>query len=463
MASNPDNFTDDFRTSVLAPRATRRSYLVTYSQADLKKFPSRESFADCVVNAFNSGTGKVQVDHWACCLEEHMHTSGHHYHLCMRLSAPKRWKAVKEKICSDHGIMLHFSDKHDTYYYAYKYVCKSDKDVLLSQNHPNLDAVGSPSTKSCVKAYRQSRKKNAASTQNTTHGQDNNGKPNKIRRLSNLEVSEFLLEHNIKRQTELFAIANQQKKEGKKDLANFVLSRSCKSLNDIMENTWKMHNAENELQREKKLRMDVIKEFADKLCDKECNGEWLVCAREVLKNNNINAYVYANALFELLTDGRGKYRNIMIVGPANCAKTFLLTPLQVIFNAFCNPANDKYAWVGADNCEVIFLNDFRWSPEVIAWKEFLLLLEGQIVHLPSPKNHFSKDVCINQDTPIFATSKREVVYSGKHNQRDYMEDDMMATRWKVFKFKYQIPQDEQKTVMPCGTCFSKLVLLGTEL
>ena len=111
-------------------------------------------------------------------------------------------------------------------------------------------------------------------------------------------------------------------------------------------------------------------------------------------------HVYANALFELLTDGRGKYRNIMIVGPANCAKIFLLIPLLVIFNAFCNPANDKYAWVGADNCEVIFLNDFRWSPEVIAWKEFLLL-EGQIVHLPSPKNHFSKDVCINQDTPIF--------------------------------------------------------------
>ena len=130
MASNPDNFTDDFQTSVLAPRATRRSYLVTYSQADLKKFPSRESFADCVANAFNSGTGKVQVDHWACCLEEHMHTSGHHYHLCMRLSA------VKEKICSDHGIMLNFSDKHDTYYYAYKYVCKSDKDVLLSQTPP---------------------------------------------------------------------------------------------------------------------------------------------------------------------------------------------------------------------------------------------------------------------------------------------------------------------------------------
>ena len=115
-----------------------------------------------------------------------------------------------------------------------------------------------------------------------------------------------------------------------------------------------MAKAEDELVREKKLRMDLITEFAGKLCDDECSGGWLVCAREVLRNNNINAYVYANAVFELLTHGRGKFRNLMIVGPANCAKTFLLSPLQKIFNAFCNPANDKYAWVGADACEIIF-------------------------------------------------------------------------------------------------------------
>ena len=459
--------TDEFQTSLLSSRATRRSYLVTYSQANLTKFPSRESFAACVVSAFNSGTGKVQVDHWACCLEEHQ-SSGQHYHLCMKLSGPKRWKAVKEKICADHGIVLNFSDSHDSYYYAYKYVCKSDKNVLLSDTHPNLKEVGSPTTKSCVKAYRQSRKniiKNnrSPSLKNKNNQGKTSKKSAKIRRLSNLEVSEFLLEHTIKRETELFAIANKQKREGKKDLANFVLSRSSKSLSDIIESTWKMSNAETDLDRENKSRMHIIKEFAEKICDEQCNGEWFKCAREVLKNNNIHAYVFANALYELLTLGRGKFRNIMIVGPANCAKTFLLSPLQVIFKAFCNPANDKYAWVGADNCEVIFLNDFRWSAELIAWKDFLLLLEGQIVHLPSPKNHFAKDVCINQDTPIFATSKSEIVYSGKHNQSDYLEDDMMAARWKVFKFKHQIPEEEQKQMKPCGTCFSKLILLGQEL
>ena len=51
---------------------------------------------------------------------------------------------------------------------------------------------------------------------------------------------------------------------------------------------------------------------------------------------------------ELLTKGRGKFRNILIVGPANCGKKLLLSLLQKIFNTFSNPANDKYAWLGAE-------------------------------------------------------------------------------------------------------------------
>ena len=43
-------------------------------------------------------------------------------------------------------------------------------------------------------------------------------------------------------------------------------------------------------------------------------------------------------------------------------------------------------WVGLDECEVAYINDFRWSTEIIAWIDFLLLLEGQKVHLPQPKN-----------------------------------------------------------------------------
>ena len=48
----------------------------------------------------------------------------------------------------------------------------------------------------------------------------------------------------------------------------------------------------------------------------------------------------------------------MVVGPANCGKTFVLKPLEHIYHAFCNPANDKYTCVHADQAEVILLQDF---------------------------------------------------------------------------------------------------------
>ena len=49
----------------------RRSYLITYSQADLLKFPTRESFALAVVDAFTSERSQVKPQHWACCVEQH--------------------------------------------------------------------------------------------------------------------------------------------------------------------------------------------------------------------------------------------------------------------------------------------------------------------------------------------------------------------------------------------------------
>ena len=85
----------------------------------------------------------------------------------------------------------------------------------------------------------------------------------------------------------------------------------------------------------------------------------------------------------------------MISGPANCGKTFMLKPLEIIYNAFSNPVNDKYALVGAEKAEMVILQDFRWSSELICWKDLLLLPEGEPVKLPSPKNLFETDVVSN--------------------------------------------------------------------
>ena len=58
-----------------------------------------------------------------------------------------------------------------------------------------------------------------------------------------MDTSGFMVENNTKSETELLAIADEQKKAREKDLANFVLPRSTKALGDLLENTWKMEPA----------------------------------------------------------------------------------------------------------------------------------------------------------------------------------------------------------------------------
>ena len=96
----------------------------------------------------------------------------------------------------------------------------------------------------------------------------------------------------------------------------------------------------------------------------------------------------------------------MLTGAANCGKTFLLKPLNSIYHTFKNPATATFAWVGVENAECIFLNDFHWNEKIIQWHDLLLLLEGKPVHFPAPKTHFAEDVLLESDIPVFATSNK---------------------------------------------------------
>ena len=46
-------------------RDSCRTYLLTYSQANLEKVPDCTSFTDIVLNAFIQGTSTSQVEQWA--------------------------------------------------------------------------------------------------------------------------------------------------------------------------------------------------------------------------------------------------------------------------------------------------------------------------------------------------------------------------------------------------------------
>ncbi|KAK3731606.1 hypothetical protein QZH41_004850 [Actinostola sp. cb2023] len=41
---------------------------------------------------------------------------------------------------------------------------------------------------------------------------------------------------------------------------------------------------------------------------------------------------------------------------------------------------------------------------------------------------------------------------------DERESEMMSVRWKVYRFNYQIPPQDQKSIVSCPKCFASLVL-----
>ena len=306
-----------------ASESQRVVYIITYSRADTEKF-RRETFGEAIIEAWNSFN--IEISHWVVSMEGHATTDAdgdlnkYHFHMAVKLKKRGRWLQVKRYLSQKFHIEVHFSDRHNTYYSAYKYVTKSDLEAVHSVGHPDLTA-----------------------------------------------------------------------------------------------------------------------------------------ANEVLDNQGIIPSVFCNAIYTALSKGRGKFRNIYLYGTANSGKTFMLSPLKIIYNTFCNPATGSFAWVGAEQAEVILLNDFRWHPTIIAWADLLQALEGDTIHLPAPKNFCLRDIELTRDTPFFATSDAPIVFI-RAGAIDQTNTNMMDIRWSFFRFWKPISQSEQREIAPCGHCFARFIL-----
>ena len=126
----------------LGKQQQRIVYILTYSRADINKFPTRKSFADAVLQAWMASG--YAVEHWVVSLEEHsMEQSGseainrpYHYHMALKLKRRGRWIQVRKYLEKEFGIQVNFSDHHNTYYSGYRYITKEDEEPLHSEPHP---------------------------------------------------------------------------------------------------------------------------------------------------------------------------------------------------------------------------------------------------------------------------------------------------------------------------------------
>ena len=419
--------------SVIAVDSVRKVYIITYSNADTYTF-NRQSFAEAIIIAFHEST-TTKVEQWACSMESHKE-GGFHFHMCILLNKSQRWLKVKNAIKDRFGIVVNFSG-HSGYHSAYEYVTKEDTEFVASEGHPAN--VTAPKT---LKATKAACKKGAKRVK-------------KNKKLGNVQVAELMLKKQMHTMLEVLAYANSRKIVGDLALYEFILNRGQKKVSELLKSVWDIQSAKDKLGRSSQTRIEILQAQLKEPC--VCEGQWLSCALEILQNNEVERAVFSDAIVKLLVMGRGKGRNIYICGPANCGKPFILDPLRIIFKSFLSPATCSYAWLGVEDKEIIFLNDFRYSPVIIPWSDLLLLLEGHVVHFAAPKTSYSEDILFEKDTPIFATSKAPITFV-KNGVLDDRETEMMNVRWRMFTFRYQIPVDKQKVVPLCGHCFASLLL-----
>ncbi len=437
----------------LARRVQRQIYLLTYSRADLCKFPTKDSFADAVIDAWVQN-GK-QVVQWVVCIEEHKDSESNnsenkfHYHMALKLKDKARWNQVKDFMANKYDVQIHFSDKHALYYSAYKYLLKQDPEPLLSPNHPDLSVE--PRTSRAVKSRKRK----------TSEKRKGAARGSKKRRLSTFDVTQLVMEKGIKSRLELSRLAMVQHREGNSLLAEFIANRGSKAVDEALCLSTEFLEVEQVYDRAQKSRVQLLIERKERPCADSCEGRWLQFAMQIIQGNGIDLKFFCNALYTALSKGRGKYQNVYVHGPANTGKTFILSPLKEIYHCFVNPARGSFAWMGVEKAEIVLLNDFRWHPTTISWCDFLQALEGDIVHFPAPKNFCSKDIEFSKDTPFFATADQPLMLV-TNSTIDQTNTEMMRVRWRHFNFWKQIPETEQVRLAPCGRCFATFILDNRE-
>ena len=93
----------DFTSSPpIGPDESSRTYLMTYSRADMIRFPDCDSFAKCVLEAFEQRKSTARVVQWVACLENPSYKEHKHYYLAIKLSGTRRW----------YGVFKYLKDKH---------------------------------------------------------------------------------------------------------------------------------------------------------------------------------------------------------------------------------------------------------------------------------------------------------------------------------------------------------------
>ena len=310
-----------------------------------------------------------------------------------------------------------------------------DKDAWSSPNHPAFVDLPAPDTRMM-----------ALWTSRTQASVDKK----KDESMKVLEFYDVVRSLDIVARTEdaLFSLATQQQESGDRRLMTFMLGR--KDLPQLLEKIAKAEAAPRQTQREQKTRMQVLQDVAlHGTCTCREEGRWKRAANEVVQLNGYTEQELESAILSALELGRGKLRNIVIVGKTNRAKSFCLKPLALVFRAFKPPDTGSHQLADLKGCEILWLNEFEYDPSFLSWRKLKDFLEGEPLKVAVPKTQGS-NYTFDGTAPVFGTAPGPI-----EHPKQQSETEQMMSRVRYFVFEHYFDPAVCPDIQPCAHCFAQ--------
>ncbi|CAB3999183.1 Hypothetical predicted protein [Paramuricea clavata] len=248
------------------------------SRADIAKFPTKQQFADAVLEAWKSCG--ITISHWVVSIEGHAVTDSnndinmYHYHMALKLARRGRWLQVRR-----------FLDET----YAIQFSPPKMEQALASKK-------------------RKAREKNSTRQR----------KARKEKCLTVYDVSQLILAKKITTRLQLVCLAVEQNREGKSALAEFIANKN--KVDEALEVAKEFSEAEAKFLRSKKSRIELLQEAKEGNCCEGCDGVWLETALKALQNNCISVEAFCTALYIALKKAGGNIKIYLYTAPRTVEK-----------------------------------------------------------------------------------------------------------------------------------------------
>jgi hypothetical protein len=403
---------------------------------------TREQFAELMVRAHAALT--TTIVETASFME--LHVSGEYHHNCLvRADKQYRWKDIAAYLFEECHVSVNFGMNVKTWADGVIYgVVASDHKPpqMLDRSYLQWAATGAPSRFEDIVP-----KKWQA---------DGFIRRSKVTAIGFLEICRH---NNIRTEDEAWALATEQEEQGDKGLLTFLLESDVPA---AIGKVKKVVGAKATLERAGNTRLQILRKYT--LTAKcTCKRPSMVydMMKDLLRKNGMDG-PFQQQVIKSLVMGRCKKANFCIVGPTNCAKSFLFKSLLLIFKTYSRPDGGSYQLEDIVPAEVIFLNDFEYddgAKKWLSWQYFKTLMEGgAYIKVGIPKCR-GGNIDWMGTAPVFMTAPQKVaLYRG--NRLDAGETSQMDTRIHYMHMKYQFEEEDRIHADPCGYCGARLYLEG---